>query len=124
LTDDGLKAAVPAVKKVSGNLPAGSAVRLFPPCECIGIAEGIETALSAFLLFGVPTWAAVTACGLERWTPQEGTNRVIIFGDNDASCTGQASAWNLARRLRNTGIEAEVRIPSQPGDWNDLHASE
>ncbi len=122
LSDDGQKAAVPTAKKVTGNLPAASAVRLFPPAECIGIAEGIETALSAFALFGVPTWAAVTAGGLERWTPPEGTRRVIVFGDNDTSGTGQAAAWVLAKRLIAGGIEVEVRIPSQAGtDWNDIH---
>lgn len=122
LTNDGQKAGVPVVKKVAGNLPAGAAIRLFPPCECIGVAEGIETALSAFLLFDVPTWAAVTAGGLERWTPPEGTKRVIVFGDNDESGTGQAAAWVLAKRLIAGGIETEVRIPSQAGtDWNDIH---
>lgn len=122
LTDDGQKADVPIVKKVAGNLPAGAAIHLFTALECIGIAEGIETALSAFLLFGIPTWAAVTAGGLERWAPLIGTKRVIIFGDNDISGTGQAAAWALAKRLIGSGVETEVRIPSQDGcDWNDIH---
>ena len=122
LADDGQKAAVPTAKKVVGNLPAGAAIRLFSPSECIGVAEGIETALSAFLLFGVPTWAAVTAGGLERWTPLETTKRVIVFGDNDASGSGEAAAWTLARRLIGSSIEAEVRIPSLAGfDWNDVY---
>lgn len=121
LTDDGLKATVPAAKKVAGSLPAGAAVRLSAPAECLGVAEGIETALAAFALFSIPTWAAVTAGGLERWTPPEATKRVIVFGDNDASCTGQAAAWNLARRLNTNGVEAEVRIPARPGmDWADV----
>ena len=122
LTDDGQKAAVPTVKKVAGNLPAGAAIRLFLPSGCIGIAEGIETALAAFLLFGTPTWAAVTAGGLERWAPPTDTERVIIFGDNDISGTGQAAAWALAKRLIGIGVETEVRIPAQFGcDWNDIH---
>jgi putative DNA primase/helicase len=122
LTDAGEKASLDPSKKLTGSLPAGAAIRLFPPCECIGVAEGIETAMSAFALFGVPTWAAVTAGGLERWTPPEGTERVIVFGDNDASGTGQAAAWVLAKRLIAGGIEAEVRIPSQAGtDWNDIY---
>lgn len=125
LTEDGQKATVPSVKKLAGNLPAGAAIRLFPTVACIGIAEGVETALSAFVLFGVPTWAAVTAGGLERWTPPEGTGRVIVFGDNDASGTGQAAAWVLAKRLISNGLETEVRIPSQAGcDWNDIHMDE
>lgn len=122
LTDAGEKASLDPSKKVTGSLPAGAAVRLFPPCECIGVAEGIETALSAFALFGVPTWAAVTAGGLERWMSPDGTRRVIVFADNDTSGTGQAAAWVLAKRLIASGIETEVRIPSQAGtDWNDIH---
>ena len=85
-------------------------------------AEGIETALSAFALFGVPTWAAVTAGGLERWTPPNGTERVVVFGDNDTSGTGQAAAWVLAKRLIVAGLETEVKIPEVAGtDWNDFH---
>lgn len=122
LTDDGEKASLDPSKKVTGSLPAGAAIRLSSPSRCIGIAEGIETALSAFALFGVPTWAAVTAGGLERWTPPDGTERVIVFGDCDVSGTGQAAAWVLAKRLIAGGIATEVRIPSQAGtDWNDIH---
>ena len=123
LANDGQKAAVPTVKKVAGNLPAGAAIRLFPSTACIGIAEGVETALAAFALFGTPTWAAVSAVGLERWTPPEGTERLIVFGDNDISGTGQAAAWTLAKRLIGIGLETEVRIPSQAGsDWADIRA--
>ena len=121
LNDAGEKTSLDPSKKVTGSLPAGSAIRLFPPSRCIGIAEGIETALSAFALFGVPTWAAVTAGGLERWTPPDGAERVIVFGDNDTSGTGQAAAWVLAKRLIVAGLETEVKIPEVVGtDWNDF----
>ena len=124
LTDCGEKADVPTVKKVAGSLPPSSAVRLFPASSSIGIAEGIETALSASMRFGVPVWSCVSAGGLERWTPPPGTERVIIFGDNDLSGTGQAAAWILARRLIAAGIAVEVKIPDEPGtDWNDATKS-
>ena len=121
LSGDGQKANVQTAKKVAGNLPASSAIQLFEPSECLGIAEGIETALSAFLLFGVPTWAAVTAGGLERWAPPKETKHVMVFGDNDISGTGQAAAWSLAKRLITAGIETAVLIPKEIGsDWNDV----
>ena len=124
LTDEGEKADVPTVKKILGTLPPSSAARLCPASACMGIAEGIETALSASVLFGVPTWAAISAGGMERWTPPPGNERVLIFGDNDSSGTGQAAAWSLAKRLIAGGIEAEVRIPSRSGsDWADVAAS-
>jgi putative DNA primase/helicase len=118
LTVDGQKAAVSSPKKIIGNLPPGAAVRLSPPAECIGIAEGIETALAASVRFGAPAWAAISALGLERWTPPTGTSRVLIFADNDMSYTGQAAAFTLARRLHLANIVVEVLVPDQPGsDW-------
>ena len=79
----------------------------------------METALSAFALFGVPTSAAVSAGGLEKWVPPSGVERVHIFGDNDPNGVGQAAAWCLAKRLMASGLVVDVRIPDQPGDWND-----
>lgn len=118
---NGKKAAVTAAKKLTGKAPAGAAIRLFAPTDYLGIAEGVETALSAFLLFGVPSWAAISAGGMERWTPPTETKRVIVFADNDLSGTGQAAAWALAKRLIASGIEAEVRTPECAGqDWCDV----
>lgn len=120
LTGDGRKASVPSAKKIIGGLSHHSAIRLMPPAECMGIAEGIETALCAFLRFGVPTWAAISANGLEKWMPPGGTSRVMVFGDNDLSYTGQAAAFGLAKRLTTAGITTEVHIPDCPGtDWAD-----
>ena len=120
LTNDGHKADVPVCKKVLGNLPAGAAVRLFSTSGAMGVAEGIETALSASVLFGVPVWSAISAGGLEKWSPPAGVNCVVIFGDNDLSGTGQAAAWILAKRLIAAGIAVDVKIPHQAGsDWAD-----
>ena len=86
----------------------------------LGIAEGIETALAASQRFGVPIWAATNAVLLEAWVPPEGVERVVIVGDNDASFTGQAAAFGLARRLVQKGLTVEIRIPDQVGkDWAD-----
>lgn len=120
LTVDGRKAAVATPKKVMGSLSHDSAVRLMPPTECLGIAEGIETALAASVMFGLPVWAAISANGLERWTPPAGTEQLTVFGDNDTSLTGQAAAFALAKRIHIAGIAVDVRIPTRPGtDWAD-----
>lgn len=120
LTSAGHKADLPVVKKVLGNLPPGAAIQLFPPAECLGIAEGIETALAASRRFGVPVWAAISAGGLERWTPPESTQHVMVFGDNDENHTGQAAAFALAKRLTAVGISTEVHVPTTQGsDWCD-----
>lgn len=123
LTRDGHKAEVDVPRRMMpGTVVPGSAVRLMSPAEAIGVAEGIETALSAAEIFGLPCWAALNAQLLTRWEPPLGPRLIVIFGDNDASFAGQAAAYELARRLSGKGPEIEVRIPDQVGtDWNDVH---
>jgi putative DNA primase/helicase len=119
---DGQKAPVASPKKLMQGMPIkGSAIRLFPVADVLGVAEGIETALAAAQLFGVPTWACVSAGGLESFVPPSEVKRLVIFADNDASFTGQAAAYKLANRMVVAGMEVEVRIPSEVGkDWADV----
>jgi putative DNA primase/helicase len=107
---------------LAGSLPPNVAIRLCPQAgPVLGIAEGIETALSASALFTVPVWAAISAPLLKKWRPPESVERVIVFGDNDENFTGQEAAYSLARSLSGD-VEVEVKIPSIPGwDWNDVH---
>lgn len=120
LSADGGKAPVDKPRLLmSGSLPPGSAVRLGVVREELGIAEGIETALSATQLFGRSVWAALNAGNLERFEPPSGAKRLIIYGDNDANHVGQAAAYALAKRL-GSKLEVKVMIPSRPNtDWND-----
>ena len=105
-----------------GTIAKGSAVRLAPPIDVLGIAEGIETALSASALFAVPCWAALNAGMLAAWQPPPEVKRIIIFGDNDPEYAGQAAAYALARRLGSNKYVVEVHVPADPGaDWNDVH---
>jgi len=121
LTEDGRKAAVSEVKKFMAGKPLQtSCVRLGTSGLSIGIAEGIETALAASRRFMEPVWAATNATLLEAWVPPVGVKRVLIAGDNDASFTGQASAYVLARRLVRDGYEVDVQIAGSVGtDWAD-----
>jgi putative DNA primase/helicase len=123
LTADGRKASVNAPRRLMpGTVAKGAAIRLAPAGDALGIAEGIETALSASALFGVPCWAAVNAGMLTAWQPPPEVRRILIFGDNDASYTGQAAAYALARRLRSEGFIVDVEVPAEPeADWNDVH---
>lgn len=126
LMEDGRKAPVDAPRRMMpGSISKGSAVRLADAGLVLGIAEGIETALSASQLFGVPTWAALNAELMRSWLPPIGVEKVVIFGDNDANFTGQAAAYDLAKRLAASGICSEIKIPEQIGhDWNDVWCSQ
>ena len=105
----------------SGDTLNGAAVRLFDVDEEAGVAEGIETALAAHQLFGIPMWSVLNANGLLTFKPPATVRRVHIFGDHDENGVGQAAAWQLAASLRRTGIEAPVNIPSTvQSDWLDV----
>lgn len=120
LDGKGSKAPVDEPKKVmAGTIKTGS-IRLAPMAECLGVAEGIETALRASVLFDIPVWAAISAGGMRDWEAPEGLRHLIVFGDNDENFTGQTAAYSLANRLSLKGIKTEVRIPAKVGtDWAD-----
>ena len=117
----GGKVDVPTPRKMMGSMPTGAAVRLAPAAATMGIAEGIETALAASVLFNIPVWAALTAGLLQDWQPPATAQTVFIFGDNDHSHTGQAAAYALAQRLKAKNFDAIVQLPQRVGDdWNDV----
>lgn len=121
LTVGGDKAPVEAPRRMMpGSIAKGAAIRLTPVDQTLGIAEGIETAISAHRLFGIPTWSAINSELLKGWQPPASVGKVIIFGDNDENYAGQAAAYALAKRLASEGVPAEIRIPPTIGhDWND-----
>lgn len=109
---------------MAGSIPDGSAIRLQPYQNILGIAEGIETAFSASAIFDVPVWAAISAAIMVKWQPPEMVEKIIIFGDNDHNYVGQLSAYKLAYYLAKTypdQYELTVAIPNIRGaDWNDV----
>lgn len=118
ITPDGCKADVVPNKASYGEL---GQIRLGPAMGTMGIAEGIETAICAANLFGMPVWSGVCSEGLKKWAPPEGVKKVFIFGDHDASFTGQEASFALAKRLKREGYEIVVEIPPIAGnDWADV----
>jgi predicted P-loop ATPase len=83
----------------------------------LGIAEGIETALAAHRIFGLPVWAGLSADGVRRWQWPEGVTHVTIFAD--AGEAGRQAAANLADRLNNAGIANRIVHPLHGDDIND-----
>jgi putative DNA primase/helicase len=96
----------------------GCAVRLMPVAELLGIAEGIETALSAAIIDGVPVWAALNTSLLARFEPPPGVTALRVYGDRDEA--GLVAALRLTERLQGR-VRVETRTPLAPAkDWNDV----
>ena len=92
-----------------------------PDGNCLGVAEGIETALAAHSCFGGTVWATYCAEQLIRFTEPTSVDSLSIYGDNDTSFVGQAAAYRLAASVVKRGKAACVHIPELTGeDWNDF----
>jgi hypothetical protein len=112
------KAGFDKPKRALGTLSA-AAVRLFAPASGkLGLAEGIESAMSAYALTGIPVWATL---GNERFglvSVPESVTELHLFVDHDAG--GElAASRGLAAHARDART-IQVRMPSsRDTDWND-----
>ncbi|QZD88647.1 toprim domain-containing protein [Qipengyuania aurantiaca] len=96
-----------------------AAVRLFAPASGkLGLAEGIESAISAYALTGIPVWATL---GNERFglvSVPEGVTELHLFVDHDAG--GKLAASRGLAAYARDGRTIHVRKPSsRDTDWND-----
>jgi len=120
------KARVPDPKKCLSSFEPGPAIRLFESTEELAIAEGIETALAIHRRWGKPVWATYSASNMEHVRIPAKVRRICIYADNDASFTGQAAAYALARRLKaeekkTRRRDVQVFVPSRADtDWADV----
>ena len=107
--------------------PNGGAIRLFqmPADGVLGLAEGIESALSAAELHGIPVWALANTSVMGNFEPPAGMTRGLIFADHDeinkgGYRAGPRAAMKLARRLSAGGIPCTIRYPADGlKDFND-----
>jgi hypothetical protein len=109
------KAQVRLPRKTTGALGAG-AVRLGPAGATLGLAEGVETALSAMQINGVPVWACLGSFRMCRvWIPDV-VQELHLFGDNDDPGRDAVERAAHAHRHRRVVIHFP---PDQCPDWND-----
>ena len=105
-------------KRALGSL-GEAAVRLFAPASGkLGLAEGIESAMSAYALTGIPVWATL---GNERFglvSVPESVTELHLFVDHDAG--GELAASRGMAAYAGDGRKIHVRKPSSSEtDWND-----
>ena len=112
------KAAFEKPKRALGAL-GEAAVRLFAPVSGkLGLAEGVESAMSAYALTGIPVWATL---GNERFglvSVPESVTELHLFVDHDAG--GELAASRGLAAYACDGRTIQVREPtSHDSDWND-----
>lgn len=108
----------PLAKMMLGNLKGG-AVRLAPHGERIGLAEGIETALSVQQATGLPMWACLSTSGLQTVILPDDVREVIICADHDPP--GLKAAYAAAQRIAELGKRVRIALPPKAGeDFNDV----
>jgi putative DNA primase/helicase len=114
------------VKKNDLTLNAlnGGAVRLMDPVDGeIGVAEGLETAYAAHMLFGVPVWNCLNRVLLADFVVPEGLGirTVHIFADFDEvdpktkASPGMQASLVLSKRLRSEGFTVLLHRPKKRG---------
>lgn len=73
-----------------------------------GLAEGVETALAARQLLGIPTWAAISAGNMANVCPPSWARHVVVVADHDAR--GLAEAARAAALFRREPSIESVRV--------------
>lgn len=129
LLDGERKANVSAPKKLNSlqaqnylDYAKSVAIRLFPVSSTLGIAEGIETALSCYQIYGCNTWPTISAAFLKKFIAPAGVDHLIIFADTDSNLTGHAAAFECANKnllsIHNDVKRVTIRW-TERGDFND-----
>lgn len=107
-----------SLQEYSGSI----AVKLFAAGSTLGIAEGIETALSAHQLYKMPVWSTLNATIMKKFKAPPGVTVLVIYADNDKNGTGLNAAFECGNKNLLCGNDVEtvvIRWPELP-DFNDM----
>jgi hypothetical protein len=117
--DDARRARDLADPRMTLGRPDRAAVMLAPATSILGLAEGVETALSAMMLFGMPVWATLGSERLHQIAIPERVTRLVLFPDNDIA--GEIGAANAIEVYAMPGRAIETEYPPFGfKDWNDV----
>lgn len=99
--------------------PGRGAVMLASATDTLGLAEGVETALSAILLLDIPVWATLGNERLAHIAIPDSVTRLILLPDNDRG--GRIGAAKAMEAYAMPGRTIETHWPPQGfNDWNDI----
>jgi len=99
--------------------PKAGAVRLAAATDELGIAEGIETAISALILLGIPIWAALGNERFPHLAIPRSVRRLVLLPDNDPA--GHLALSRAHEALAGDGRLIETIWPWRSlNDWNDV----
>jgi putative DNA primase/helicase len=114
LTWRGTKAHLPNPRHNCGLLGAG-AVRLAKATNVLGLAEGVETALAAMQLTGIPCWASLGATRMHNVKIPAFVREVHTFADDDRA--GHDAVERVIKLHTSLGRQVVKRLP--PAGMND-----
>lgn len=126
ITLEGKKAVVNGRTRLALGGIRGGAVKFTADAEvtyCLGIGEGIESALSmrALLEFGqsTPVWALLNTAGVSGFLPLPGIESLWLAVDHDPG--GEKAASTCAGRWRSAGKETFlIKATTSGADLNDI----
>jgi hypothetical protein len=119
LTVDGQKISGEGVraKLMHGNC-AGHSIKLAAAGKLLGLAEGLEDALSVMQLYEIPCWAVCGTAGMKKVKLPDIVKEVRLYADNDAP--GRTAAEESAARFRKMGKHVEILYPpDESKDFNE-----
>jgi hypothetical protein len=115
LTKGATRADIAMPRITHGSLGLG-AVRLARAGEIMGIAEGVESGLSAQQIHDVPVWCCLGAARMHRVAIPNLVRDLRIFADTDDHGRLAAERTQAAHTSRRVTI---VYPPGEHNDWND-----
>lgn len=99
--------------------PGSGAVRLAAANDDLALAEGVETAVSAMILLGLPVWAVIGSARMAKVTIPETVRHLVLLPDNDAPGRRGAALAQVAHA--QPGRTIETLWPWYGlNDWNDV----
>jgi hypothetical protein len=120
LTWSGEKAPVEIPRRTEGRMLRGAVrlSRISKATKVIGLAEGVETAMSASEAWGgLPVWATLGAARLDKIELPEQIEEVHIYADYDDAGRNAATAAKSSYAPRRVIIRTP---PADVDDWNQF----